>query len=185
MNESEEGVIRVKKIVQDLKDFSHAGEDEWQWADIHQGIDSTLNIVHNEVKYKAEVIKEYGDLPRIECIIVQLNQVIMNMLVNAAHSIEERGTITVRTGTEREGVWVEIEDTGKGMDEETQRRIFDPFYTTKPVGKGRVSVFRSYSIIQKHNGTISVESELGSGTKFRIWLPESQSESEADAIMAD
>jgi len=180
IRESEEGVVRVKKIVQDLKEFSHVGEAEWQWANLHSGLDSTLNIVNNELKYKAEVIKEYGDLPDIECIVSQLNQVFMNILVNAAHAIETKGTITVRSGTENNGVWVEIEDTGKGMNEETKRRIFDPFYTTKPVGKGTgLGMSLSFNIIQKHNGTIDVKSKLGKGTCFHIWLPVNQVEQQA------
>ena len=105
MKESKEGITRVKKIVQDLKDFSHVGgEEEWQWADLHGGLDSTLNIVNNELKYKAEVRKEYGVLPEVECLPSQLNQVFMNMLVNAGHAIEERGVITLRTGREAEQV---------------------------------------------------------------------------------
>jgi PAS domain S-box-containing protein len=172
ITESEEGVSRVKKIVQDLKEFSHVGEAEWQWANLHTGLDSTLNIVHNELKYKADVIKEYGNLPDIECIVSQLNQVFMNILVNAAHAIEQRGTITVRSGTEDNGVWIEIEDSGKGMNEETKRRIYDPFYTTKPVGKGTgLGMSLSFKIIEKHNGKIEVKSELGKGTCFHLWLP--------------
>lgn len=172
LKESQEGISRVKKIVQDLKDFSHVDESKWQWADLHQGIDSTLNIVNNEIKYKAEVIKEYGEIPQFECIISQINQVVMNLLVNAAHAIEEHGTITVRTGTENDGIWFEIEDSGSGMSEKSMGRIFDPFYTTKPVGSGTgLGLSLSYGIIQKHNGSIDVQSELGKGTKFHIWLP--------------
>ncbi|OGV71513.1 MAG: hypothetical protein A3B82_05520 [Methylophilales bacterium RIFCSPHIGHO2_02_FULL_57_10] len=201
MNESREGITRVKKIVQDLKDFSHVDSDEeWQEADLHHGIDSTLSIVWNEIKYKAEVIKEYGAIPDIECLPAQLNQVFMNLLVNAAHAIEDRGVITVRSGVQGDGVWVEIADTGKGIAPEHLNRIFEPFFTTKPVGKGTglglsvsysiiqkhhgsISVDRpvgkgtglglsvSYSIIQKHHGSISVDSELGKGTTFRIELP--------------
>ena len=183
INESEEGVTRVKKIVQDLKDFSHVDEAEWQWTDLHNGLDSTLNIVHNELKYKAEVIKEYGDIPQIECIISQLNQVFMNLLVNAAHAIETRGTITVRTGTEDDGVWVEIEDTGKGMDETTRKRIFDPFFTTKPVGQGTgLGLSLSFGIIQKHSGKIIVTSEPGKGSCFHIWLPVQKSENSEELI---
>ncbi|MDO9068080.1 MAG: ATP-binding protein [Deltaproteobacteria bacterium] len=175
MGESQEGIARVKKIVQDLKDFSHVDEAEWQWTDIHKGIDSTLNIVWNEIKYKAEVIKEYGSLPEVECLPSQLNQVFMNMLVNAAHAIEERGTITLRSGVEGEEVWVEFADTGKGIPPENLNRIFDPFFTTKPVGKGTgLGLSLSYSIVQKHHGRIVVSSEVGKGTTFRIWLPVSQ-----------
>jgi two-component system NtrC family sensor kinase len=102
MSESKEGIVRVRKIVQDLKDFSRVdAHQEWQWANVHHGIDSTLNIVSNEVKYKADVIKEYGDIPEIECLPTQVNQVVMNIVVNAAHAINgPRGRITIRTGTE-------------------------------------------------------------------------------------
>ncbi len=180
LRESQDGVMRVKQIVQDLKDFSHVDEAEWQWADIHAGLDSTLNIVHNELKYKSEVIKEYGDLPEVECIISQLNQVFMNLLLNAAQAIEEHGTITVRSGCDGEGVWVEIEDSGSGMDETTRKRIFDPFFTTKPVGKGTgLGLSLSYNIIKKHKGRIKVASEVGKGTIFHIWLPVRQAQQRA------
>jgi PAS domain S-box-containing protein len=173
MNESREGITRVKKIVQDLKDFSHVGsDDEWVFADLHQGVDSTLSIVWNEIKYKAEVSKEYGDIPNVECLPAQLNQVFMNLLVNAAHAIEERGVITVRSGTSDSGVWVEVADTGKGIAPADISRIFDPFFTTKPIGKGTgLGLSVSYSIVQKHHGSINVASELGQGTTFRVWLP--------------
>ena len=170
--ESEEGVERVKQIVRDLKDFSHVDEAEWQWADLHKGLDSTLNVVNNELKYKAEVIKEYGELPAVECLASQLNQVFMNLLVNAAHAIEERGVINIRTGVEDEWVWVEVADTGRGIDAESLKRIFDPFFTTKPVGTGTgLGLSLSYGIVNKHGGRIDVDSEPGKGTTFRLWLP--------------
>jgi PAS domain S-box-containing protein len=173
MNESKDGITRVKKIVQNLKDFSHVdASDEWHFADLHNGLDSTLNIVSNEIKYKADVVREYGDIPEVECLSSQLNQVFMNLLVNAAHAIEERGTITIRTGQQEGGVWVEIADTGKGIAPEHLNKIFDPFFTTKPVGKGTgLGLSLSYGIIQKHHGRIEVESEPGKGTTFRVWLP--------------
>lgn len=182
LQETYEGIARVKKIVEDLKDFSHVDEAKWQWADLHKGIDSTLNVVNNEIKYKADVVKEYGDLPQVECLISQLNQVVMNLLVNAAHAIDDkhRGTITVRTGVEQDGVWIEIADSGKGMDKETRKRIFEPFYTTKPVGKGTgLGLSLAYGIIQKHHGTINVESEEGKGARFHIWIPIQQEEQQA------
>ncbi|MBI3140507.1 MAG: histidine kinase [Rhodocyclales bacterium] len=171
--ETREGIDRVKKIVQDLKDFSRAGaEDEWHWADLHKGLDSTLNIVNNEIKYKAKVVKEYGTLPEIDCLPSQLNQVFMNLLVNAAHAIEGQGVITVRTGTEGGKVWIEIADSGCGIPEENLPRIFEPFFTTKPVGRGTgLGLSLSYSIVQKHGGRIEVASEPGQGTTFRITLP--------------
>lgn len=176
MSESREGITRVKKIVQDLKDFSHVGsEEEWQMANLHHGLDSTLNIVNNELKYKAEVIKEYGSIPDIECLPPQLNQVFMNLFVNAAHAIEERGTIIVRSGAGEDLVWIEIIDSGKGINPDNLKRIFDPFFTTKPVGKGTgLGLSVSYSIIQKHHGSINVESEVGKGTSFKITLPVKQ-----------
>jgi len=178
MSESREGISRVKKIVQNLKDFSHAGSDEvWEWVDLHHGLDSTLNIVWNEIKYKAEVNKEYGEIPEIECLSSQLNQVFMNLMINAAHAIEERGIITIRTGTQDNQVWVEVSDTGKGIALEHRSKIFDPFFTTKPVGKGTgLGLSVSYSIIQTHHGSINVESEVGNGTTFRITLPVKQPE---------
>ena len=172
LQESQDGMRRVKKIVQDLKDFSHAGVAEWQFADLHAGIDSTLNIVNNEIKYKAKVIKKYGTLPAVECLPLELNQVFMNMLVNAAHAIEGHGQITICTGTEGDEVWIDIGDTGAGISPENMKRIFDPFFTTKPVGKGTgLGLSLSYSIMQKHRGRIEVESTLGQGTHFRIYLP--------------
>lgn len=174
LNESREGITRVSKIVQDLKNFSHVGSaDEWSWADLHEGLDSTINIVNNEIKYKAQLIRDYGSLPHIECLPSQLNQVFLNILVNAAHAIEDRGTITVRTGTLGEDeVWLEFTDTGKGIAPEHLNRIFDPFFTTKPVGKGTgLGLSLSYGIIQEHHGRIEVDSQVGRGTTFRVALP--------------
>ena len=173
MGESREGIERVKKIVQDLKDFSRVdASDEWQVVDLHKGLDSTLNIVWNELKYKAEVRKEYGELPEVECLPSQLNQVFLNMLVNAGHAIKEKGTITLRTGCQGEQVWVEIADDGHGIAPEHLQRIFDPFFTTKPVGKGTgLGLSLSYSIVKKHGGHIEVRSTPGVGTAFRINLP--------------
>jgi two-component system NtrC family sensor kinase len=173
LEESQEGVIRVKEIVQDLKDFSHlSSEDDWQWTNLHAGLNSTLNIVNNEIKYKAKVVKEFGDLPEVKCLPHQLNQVFMNLLVNAAHAIEQEGTITLRTGTDNDRVWIEISDTGHGIAPEHQHKIFDPFFTTKPVGKGTgLGLSISYSIIKKHQGDIHLCSQPGQGTTFRIVLP--------------
>ncbi|MEN6585544.1 MAG: ATP-binding protein [Sulfuricella sp.] len=175
--ESKEGLDRVKKIVLDLKTFSHVDEAEWTVADLHAGLESTLNIVWNELKYKAEVVKEYGQLPEIECLPAQLNQVFMNLLVNAAQAIESHGTITLRTGQEGNRVWVAVSDTGKGIAPENVGRVFDPFFTTKPVGKGTgLGLSLSYGIVKKHHGQIEVESVLGQGTTFRVWLPVKQAD---------
>ncbi len=174
MQESREGIVRVRKIVQDLKDFSRVdATQEWQWANLHDGINSTLNIVNNELKYRADVVREYGDIPDIECLPSSLNQVIMNIVINGAHAITgERGRITIRTGSDADQVWIEISDTGTGISKEHMAKIFDPFFTTKPIGTGTgLGLSLSYGIIQKHKGRIEVDSELGRGTTFRIWLP--------------
>jgi two-component system NtrC family sensor kinase len=172
LSESEEGLSRVKKIVQDLKDFSRVDHADWQDADLNAGLDSTLNVVMNEVKYKADVRKNYGALPSVRCIAAQLNQVFMNLIVNAAHAIPERGTITLTTRAQGDWVYVEVSDSGTGMSDEVKRRIFEPFFTTKPVGKGTgLGLSLSFSIIQKHGGRIEVDSEPGVGTRFRVWIP--------------
>jgi signal transduction histidine kinase len=171
--ESHQGLERVKKIILDLKDFAHSeSEDNWMEEDIHHGLDSTLNVIWNELKYKCDVVKEYAVLPPVECLLPQLNQVFMNLLINAAQAIETRGTITIRTGTLGEQVWIEIADTGKGISPENLNRIFEPFYTTKQVGMGTgLGLSVSFSIIQKHNGKIEVESTPGKGSVFRVILP--------------
>jgi signal transduction histidine kinase len=174
MDESKEGITRVKKIVQDLKDFSRVDSSQsWQRADLHQGIDSTINIVASEIKYKADVVKQYGDLPEVECLPHQLNQVFLNLLVNAAHAMgPARGCITISTGVNGDSVWLAFADNGSGIPEEIRQKIFDPFFTTKPVGKGTgLGLSLSYGIIRNHNGSIELESEVGKGSIFRITLP--------------
>ena len=173
--ETEEGLARVKKIVQDLKDFSHAGEGVWQLSSLHRGLDSTLNIAWNELRYKVEVVKRYGELPEIECLPSELNQVFMNLFINAAQAIRTRGELRIATGAADAGVWVEVADTGGGIAPEHLPRIFEPFFTTKPVGQGTgFGLALSYSIVKKHRGTLEVTSTLGVGTTFRIWLPQTQ-----------
>ena len=171
--ESQEGLGRVTKIVQDLKDFSHVDQAEHQRADLNAAIESTLNVVWNELKYKAEIVRELGDIPAVACVPAQINQVFMNLLVNAAQAIEHQGKIFVRSGAENNQAWFEIEDTGQGMSEEVRNRIFEPFFTTKPVGKGTgLGLSISYDIIvKKHGGNLDVRSTPGKGTCFRIWLP--------------
>ena len=148
---------------------------DWAAVDLEHGLDSTLNIVWNEINGKADVIKEYGGIPPVECLGSQLNQVFMNLLLNAAQAIESHGTITIRTGAADRIVWVEISDTGKGISPENQKRIFDPFFTTKPVGKGTgLGLSLAYSIVQKHHGKLEVASEVGKGSCFRIEIPRVQ-----------
>ncbi|MGR0140078.1 MULTISPECIES: ATP-binding protein [Pseudomonas] len=174
IKESKEGIGRVVQIVKDLKNFSRVDNDQtWQWANLQQGIDSTLNIVASELKYKADVIKHYSALPEIECLASQLNQVVMNLVINAAQAMgPERGTITISNGVEGDNVWLEVADNGCGIAPETVQKIFDPFFTTKPVGEGTgLGLSLSYGIIKKHHGDISVRSEPGKGTTFRVVLP--------------
>jgi two-component system NtrC family sensor kinase len=174
IKETKDGVARVGKIVKDLKNFSRADTNQqWQWSDVQQEIESTLNIVANEVKYKADVIKDYATLPQIECLPSQINQVIMNLVVNAVQAMgPERGTLILRGGSAEDRLWLEVTDNGSGMSLETQQKIFDPFFTTKPIGKGTgLGLSLSYGIVQKHGGTITVSSELGVGTTFRLELP--------------
>lgn len=176
LSESHEGTARVKNIVQSLKDFAHAShEDDWDFANIHTGLESTLKVVWNELKYKCEVVKDYGQLPLVQCLLSQLNQVFMNLLINAAQAIEEKGIITIRTGTQEQEVWIDIADTGKGIPAEQLSHIFDPFFTTKPIGKGTgLGLSVSYSIVHKHHGRIEVHSEVGKGSTFRVYLPVTQ-----------
>jgi len=172
ISESQEGTQRVKTIVQDLKQFSHVDKGKLELADINKGIESTLHIVWNELKYKADVIKEYGDIPQIECLPQQLNQVFMNLLVNAAQAIATHGEIRIKTRREGNKVIVEISDTGAGIPKENLDRIFEPFFTTKEAKKGTgLGLSVAYGIIQKHNGEIEVESEVNKGTTFRVILP--------------
>lgn len=172
LSESLDGLQRVKQIVRDLKDFSHVDKAAREWANLETGLDSTLNVVWNELKYKAKVVKEYGDTPKIECMPSQLNQVFMNLLINAAHAIEDHGQINIRTGHDAQNVWLEVEDTGKGIAPENIGRIFEPFFTTKPIGKGTgLGLSLSYGIVNKHGGRIEVTSEVGKGSMFRVLLP--------------
>jgi len=179
VKESLDGADRIKKIVQDLKSFSRVDEAEQKMADINAGIESTINIVWNELKYKVTLHKEFGDIPQTKCNPGQLNQVFMNMLVNAAHAIEKQGDLTVKTwfippcGGE-DGGWinVSIADTGSGIPADKLTRIFEPFYTNKEVGKGTgFGLSIAYDIVKKHKGKIIVESEMGKGTTFIVRIP--------------
>ena len=172
LRESQEGLDRVKKIVANLKSFSHVGESEWLEADLNAGVESALSVAWHELKYKTEVVREYGTLPPVPCIAAQINQVVLNLLVNAAQAIETQGRITVRTGCDDAWAWIEVADTGRGMPPDVQKRIFDPFFTTKPVGQGTgLGLSISYDIVRKHGGRIDVHSVPGEGSTFRIWLP--------------
>jgi signal transduction histidine kinase len=163
---------RVAKLVKNLKNFARLDEAEFKKADVHEGIDSTLILLQHKLKHKAEVIKDYGDIPEITCFPNQLNQVFLNMLVNAVQAIKERGTITIKTRADRQHVYVSFADTGAGIPKHNLEKIFNPGFTTKGVGVGTgLGLSISYNIIQKHKGEIKVESEVGKGTTFTLVLP--------------
>lgn len=177
LRDCKEGLARVKRIVNNLRDFTRVDTADWASADIHAVLESALHVVSNEVKYKAEVVKEFAALPSVVCNAAQLGQVFVNLLINAAQAIEEHGTITLRTGTAPDAVWIDISDTGTGMSAETQKRIFEPFYTTKPVGQGTgLGLSISWEIVKRHSGNLEVQSSPGKGTRFRITLPTQQAE---------
>jgi len=173
LDESQEGLDRVKRIVRALNDFARTdAADVWQPEDIHQGIESTLSVFWSQIKHRCELRKEYGELPAVTCVLSKLNQVFLNLLQNAAQSIEGQGVITIRTGCQGDEVWVEVADNGQGIVPTDLPHIFDPFFTTKPVGKGAgLGLAVSYGIVQQHHGRIEVKSEPGRGATFRVWLP--------------
>lgn len=172
LSESTDGVERVKRIISSLRDFSHSGDEVFVLADLHEGIQSTLNVVNNEVKYKAEVVCDFAELPLVECIAAQINQVVMNLLVNAAQAIEHDGRIVIHTERDADEVLIQVSDNGCGIATQHLAQIFDPFFTTKPVGKGTgLGLALSFSIAEKHGGSLTVSSELGHGAVFTIRLP--------------
>ena len=177
IRESLEGTERIKEIVRSLKNFAHPGEDRFVDSNINDSIESTLNIVWNELKYKATVTRDYGELPEIQCYPQQLKQVFMNMLVNAAQAIKTKGEITIRTRLVGGSAEISISDTGVGISKENIGRVFDPFFTTKEVGKGTgLGLNVAYNIIEKHHGSIDVASQVGEGTTFTVRLPVHQGE---------
>jgi two-component system, NtrC family, sensor kinase len=180
ITESSEGAERVKRIVFDLKDFARPDENSPKEADLNHLVQSTVNIVRNELKYVAQLELQMNELPPLVCIPQQINQVITNLLVNAAHAITHHGSITVRTWHEEEHALLTIADTGHGIPDDVLNKIFDPFFTTKTVGKGTgLGLTISYDIVRKHGGEITVTSSPGVGTTFTIKLPLSGPGSEA------
>ena len=171
--ESREGLARVKRIVSDLRDFSHKEEGVWVGTDLNQLIENALRLAGKELEYKAEVVKQLVPLPPVMCIAAEMTQVLVNLLVNAAQAIDTRGVVTVRSGVQDTQVWLEVSDTGCGMSEVVQKRIFEPFFTTKPVGKGKgLGLSITWEIINRHQGQCVVRSAPGAGTTFRISLPQ-------------
>ncbi|MDH3213259.1 MAG: ATP-binding protein [Myxococcales bacterium] len=185
IRESQEGSERIRHIVQDLRDFSHHETGERVLANVNQCLDSTANIVWPMMKHLAVLEKDYGDVPSIYCLPMQLKQVFMNLLVNAFQAIEESvgqsgetGRIRLQSGVRDGGIRISVSDTGVGIAPENLDRIFDPFFTTKKVGSGTgLGLSTSYSIVRRHGGTLTVESGVGQGTTFHVFLPR---EREAD-----
>jgi signal transduction histidine kinase len=180
LNQSLEGVARVATIVKAMKDFAHPEQNHKMAANLNQALTSTLVVARNELKYVADVETDFGDIPPVKCHLGDLNQVFLNLLINAAHAIAEvvdgtgeKGTIRVHTRQSGERVRIAISDTGCGIPEKIRAKIFDPFFTTKPVGRGTgqgLAISRSI-VVDKHGGMITFESEVGRGTTFVIELP--------------
>ncbi len=169
---SKDGVDRISKIITGISNFSRRDTDKYEAADINNAIDTTLEILYHEYKNRIEIIKEYGDFPPAVCNIGKLNQVFMNILVNACHAIEDTGEIRVKTSTESGMVCIAISDSGSGIPEDVAKKIFDPFFTTKPEGKGTgIGLAISQEIIREHKGSISLQSREGEGTTFTIKVP--------------
>jgi signal transduction histidine kinase len=163
---------RITSIVKSLRNFARLDESQIKSVDLHEGIDSTLTLLVHELKKGIEVVKNYGDLPKVTCFPSQLNQVFMNLLNNAMFAMEGKGTITITTEIEGEGVVLRFADTGSGIAPENLERIFDPGFTTKGVGVGTgLGLGICYRIVQDHHGTIDVRSQVGKGTEFTVRLP--------------
>jgi signal transduction histidine kinase len=173
-----EGAHRSSEIVKGLRSFSRLDDEKFKKADIHEGIDSTLILLHNKTKNRIKIHKDYGSLPEIECLPSKINQVFMNILTNSIQAIEGKGDIYIETISSDIGIKICIRDTGVGMTPEIKKRIFEPFYTTKEVGSGTgLGLSITYGIIEQHGGHIDVISKPGKGTEFIISLPITQNNS--------
>jgi len=163
---------RVTTIVRSLKNFARLDEAQFKPADVHEGLDSSLTLLGHELKNKVQVVREYGDIPLILCYPNQLNQVFMNLFLNAVQAILEKGIIRIQTSADDRNVYIRVCDDGRGIHPDHLTRIFDPGFTTKGAGVGSgLGLSICYSIVQKHQGTIDVESKVGKGTTFTVKLP--------------
>jgi ligand-binding sensor domain-containing protein/signal transduction histidine kinase len=172
----EEGAIRSSQIIKGLRSFSRLDEEKCQHYDIHEGIDSSLILLHNQIKGRIKVSKDYGDFDDLECFPGKLNQVFMNILTNSIQAIEGQGEIFIQTISSDIGIKIIFKDNGEGMTPEVKKHIFEPFFTTKEVGKGTgLGLSISFGIIEQHNGNIDIISEPGKGTEIIISLPRMQS----------
>jgi signal transduction histidine kinase len=180
LGDNDHGLKQITELVASLKDFSRLDRAKNDQFDVNDGIESTLKIAANQLKNGIEVERKLGTLPKIECSPSQINQVFLNIITNASQAIEGPGKITISTVSAGDHVIIRIQDTGRGMDEETRKHIFDPFYTTKPVGQGTgLGLSIVFRIIEEHGGRINVKSTPGEGTEFVVALPILQKQSEA------
>ena len=172
ITETTDGIVRVRDIVAGLKSFARVDTDEKTVANINECIESTLKILDSQTKYACDVKCCFAELPEIMCFPGKLNQVFMNLIVNAVHAVEEDGVICVSTTQESDSVTITVPDNGKGIAPEHLEDLFTPFFTTKPVGEGTgLGLSISHGIIEEHGGTISVDSTVGEGTTFTVTLP--------------
>ncbi len=177
-----DGARRTAETVRDLRSFARLDEAELKVANLHAALDTTLALLLNQTKNRIDVVKSYGEIPPVECYVGQLNQVFMNLLLNAVQAIEGEGTIVITT-TRRgdDHVRISIRDSGGGMTEDVKAKVFDPFFTTKPVGQGTgLGLSISHGIVDRHRGTIRIESQPGEGTEFTITLPIHHASDQAD-----
>jgi signal transduction histidine kinase len=182
VQESKNGAERITDIVTGLRNFSRLDEEEFKAADINEGIQSTLKIARNEIRYRCSVITELGKLPEIMCNPGQLNQVFLNLLMNAVQACQDNGRIEIRTYANNTHVFVDIEDNGCGIANENLSAIFTPFFTTKPVGEGTgIGLSISYAIVKKHGGDIRVRKAKNKGSIFTVFLPIEPFEKETEA----
>lgn len=167
-----EGTIRTAAIIEGLREFSRVGEETMEKFNVNEGIESTLILIHDKYKNRITIEKEYGDLPDIDSLPVKLNQVFMNLLANSIDAIPNKGVIKIKTKKKDNSVIISIKDNGMGMSEDVKAKIFEPFYTTKEVGKGQgLGLSITFGIISDHNGQIEVKSQPGEGSEFIITLP--------------
>ncbi|MGB8319235.1 MAG: ATP-binding protein, partial [Ignavibacteriaceae bacterium] len=173
------GIERIKNIVQQLRGFSYSQDIDNTEENINTILEETLSLIWNEIKFKAEIIKNYGDLSLVECNVGELKQVFVNLLINAVNAIKEKGQIIIDTFSLKDYVFIRISDNGCGIPHENINKIFDPFFTTKPFNKGTgLGLWICLSVVKKHNGVINVTSELGKGSTFEIKLPLKQRKKE-------
>ena len=179
---SQTAAERIMTIVGSLRRFARLDEAELDEVDLHEGIENTLTLVQHELKNRIQVEKDYGEIPRVKCYPNRLNQVFMNLLVNASHAIEGQGTIAIKTRQQGDNVLIEFKDSGRGIPQENLQRIFDPGFTTKGSGVGTgLGLSIVYRIVQDHQGSIQVESGVGKGSTFRLLLPIQREDEEVES----